>query len=321
MGLTSEFELDAKIQRAEILASEFPKCPSAQLALAGLIRLGLNASSISNPENLDRCRTLFETTLSLFPHYPRGVHEFYYYLTDTGDQRAALILLFDALKTHPRSARLWGGLAYPARTGGLLEGAQQALKIRDKLQGSPKTEARFADNVHLYSGDLDRYETSLGSGQGQPPNALLDFYRGYTRLLRGDRVGAQARFKRASEDPASSLLFGKLAHIFLLGMEGRVQEAKAELDGFRDQRRRLRVPDGEFTFKMAEAYAFLGEYAEAQVVAERAFDQGFACTNWFQSSPLLAPIRTGPRWQSLMQHVQERQRLLEGRFPAEQFRP
>lgn len=321
MGLTSELDLDPKIQRASALVSEFPGCPSAQLALAGLTRLGLNASSISNPETQDRCREYYERTLKLFPYHPRGAHEFSYYLTDTGDQRAALVLLFDALKARPGSARLWGGLAYPARTGGLLAGAQEALRVRDRLQGRSQTELRFADNVHLYAGDLDRFEASLGDGRNQPPNALLDFYRGYSRLLRGDRKGAHARFSAASQNASSSLLFGRIAQIFLLGLEGQSPKARQELDALRDERRRLRVPDGEFTFKLAEAYAFLGDLPEAQVLAERAFDQGFTCADWFQGSPLLAPIRSGPRWQTLLQHVQERQRLLEIRFPADRFKP
>jgi hypothetical protein len=81
----------------------------------------------------------------------------------------------------------------------------------------------------------------------------------------------------------------------------------------------LRVSDGEFTLRMAEAAAFLGDSVLALELAERAYIQGFGCTRWYQQSPLLAPIRGTARFASLVQHLQERQAMLEQRFPLRRF--
>lgn len=317
MGLTAERDLDAKIRQGEALVRAVPGCASAHAALADLVRLRLNANSNADPRDQEQCLASFERALAIFPHHPRWVQQAAYFLTDAGNQREALDRLFAALAVHPRSGGLWEALAYPARTGGLLVGARSALEVRDRLLGHAAIEGAFADNSYLYAGDLDRFEASLG----EDPGALPNFYHGYCRLLRGDRAGARSRFEAACRDPGRSLLFERLAHLFLLGLDGRIAEARAELDAFRNQRRRLRVPDGEFTFKLAEAYAFLGETDEAMLLAERAFDQGFCCTPWFERSPLLAPVRNHPRWKSLIQHVAERQQLLESRFPEQRFRP
>ena len=81
----------------------------------------------------------------------------------------------------------------------------------------------------------------------------------------------------------------------------------------------LRISDGEFTLRMAEAAAFLGDPTLAMELAERAYTQGFDCTRWYERSPLLAPIRGTGRYGSLLQHLRERQAMLESRFPASKF--
>ena len=77
----------------------------------------------------------------------------------------------------------------------------------------------------------------------------------------------------------------------------------------------MRVPDGEFTLRMAEGYALAGDLDSAMELASRAFGQGFGATLWFERSPLLEPLKGSPRWRTLIQHVRERQGLLEDRFP------
>ena len=37
--------------------------------------------------------------------------------------------------------------------------------------------------------------------------------------------------------------------------------------------------------------------------------------------PFLGELQGSPKWQALLQHLQERQRLLEDRFPKSSFQP
>ena len=77
----------------------------------------------------------------------------------------------------------------------------------------------------------------------------------------------------------------------------------------------MREPDGEFTIRLAEAYALMGDRASAMEMANRAFARGFGCTEWYEHSPMLEPLRGLPKWQALIQHLRERQHLMEDRFP------
>jgi len=70
---------------------------------------------------------------------------------------------------------------------------------------------------------------------------------------------------------------------------------------------------------MAEAYSLLGHRQESLDLLSRAFAQGFGCTRWYSESPFLAEVRRLPRWQALILHVQERQQLMEKRFPPSDF--
>jgi hypothetical protein len=83
----------------------------------------------------------------------------------------------------------------------------------------------------------------------------------------------------------------------------------------------LRIPDGEWTFKEAEAYALLGDADRGVDCATRAFVQGFSCAAWYERSPFLAKVRTHARWPMLRRNIRERQAVMEGSFPPTTFDP
>jgi tetratricopeptide (TPR) repeat protein len=276
-------------------------------------------ASTADPPSQEICQSHFERALSALPNYPRAVNQYATFLTDMGNQRLALTQLESALRSFPDSIHLQAALAYAARTSGLLEVAVRAAEKRLRLQGGLRAGRGVAENVFLYRGELEQFEQSLGTHRPGHQEVLLDFYRGYCSLLKGDNPAALAQFRQSAAAGGSRLLFEALSEVFALGLEGREELALERLNHLRNQRLRLRVPDGEFTFKVAEAYALLGRVEESLDVAERAFSQGFGCTPWYENSPLLAPIRTLPRWPSLLQHLRERQHLLESRFSPSRF--
>ncbi|MFZ4514260.1 MAG: hypothetical protein ACOYNX_11575, partial [Geothrix sp.] len=107
----------------------------------------------------------------------------------------------------------------------------------------------------------------------------------------------------------------RLSRIFELILEGQRDEAWQQLREYDQERIGMREPDGEFTIRLAEAYAMLGDRASAMEMATRAFSRGFGCTAWYERSPMLEPLRGLPKWKALIQHLKERQSLMEDRFP------
>lgn len=304
---------------AAALALQEPACAPAALARAqGIYRRLLT----QNPADLDAqvvCGQSFETALSLLPGYPRAAQDAGRFHTDTGNQRRALELLFAAEDRWPRSPRLQAGLIYAARTTGLLDGARAALREKERLEGIPDRHDTLPETAYLYLGEWDRFDASLGSGPGERPEPLTDFYRGYLRLLQGRQGEALANFRAAARTPAIASQFQALAQVYELALDGHRPEALLALRLLARARQGLRVPDGEFTFKLAEAYGFLGSLDEAMDAAQTAFSQGFGCTAWYERTPFLAALRDLPRWRALDSHLRERQALLETQFPAQRF--
>ncbi len=158
--------------------------------------------------------------------------------------------------------------------------------------------------------------------QGQPGQlrySIVLFYRGYLPLMLGDRNAAREAFARCEAVERGIPNYQRLAKVFRLALDGQRAEAGALLAQMDKERVGLRVSDGEFTLRMAEAAAFLGEQPLAVELAERAYTQGFGCTRWYERSLLLARVRGTARYGSLLQHLRERQAILEARFPPERF--
>lgn len=308
----------AFVARAQALVAKEPACASARLALGNLLtRYLVEHVEADTLEAQLACEQNFQAGLAARPAYPRLAALYAIHLTDVGRQREALRLLQDALHRHPGNAALLNAVAYAARTSGLLDLADRALERRLDLTGIPRGQANLADNTLLYGGKYRAFEAALGA---LPQGPMRSFYQGYARLLSGDRDGALRAFAESQPGGLGSTLFLRLAEVYRLALEGRQAEAGAALDKLESERMWMHLPDGEFTFKLAEAYGFLDRPGEALDVAERASVQGFGCAAWFERAPFLAAARQMPRWISLDTHLRARQKLMEETFPASAFR-
>lgn len=279
-------------------------------------RLLLDDSGAGDPGGTGWCEEGFQEALRSLPNCPRLAMLYANFRTDVGDQRTALDLLFALSDRKPHDAGLHDSLAYAARTLGLLDGAKRAIRRRDQLGGHVGQAYFLAENTYLYSGDWIAFEQSLQAGVHEP---VQDFYRGYAALLRKDTEEARSHFQHAIQHEDGIKVFKRLSAVYLKALQGRKAEALADLRALDENRVSVKVPDGEFTFKLAEAYAFLGRNAESLEMARRAFSQGFICAEWYGKSPFLAPLRGEPQWEAFLTGLRERQQRMEQRFPADRF--
>jgi tetratricopeptide (TPR) repeat protein len=317
----SDQEAGASAGRAQAIAAQEPECATAALTCAGSIYRRLLNPNPVDPQAQVVGSQAFETALNLLPGFPRTAEQAARFYTDTGNQRRALEILIGATAQWPLSPGLRTSLAYAARTTGLLEGARSALLAREALDGGAGDRDVFPETTFLYTGEQERFEACLGPGPGERPQPLQDFYRGYLRLLQSHRDEAITNFRSAARPQGSDSQFQTLARVYQLALEEHRPEALLTLRVLSRSRLDLRVPDGEFTFKLAEAYGFLGSKEEAMDAAQAAFSQGFGCTTWYERAPLLSSLHELPRWRALMSHLQARQNLLNTRFPARSFGP
>ena len=313
-------QLQVRKPQALALVERHPgkAAPLYRAAYISLRLLLVEASGQSGA--LEHCDGLFRQSLQALPAYPRALYQYCRFRTDVGAARESLELALGFRDRFPNHPLAYGALAYAARNTGLLAGAQTALAARESLVGGLVADPGLGENTYLYLGDLERFERSLEGSPGAPPSPVRIFYRAYARLLRGDRAGALALFRECQSHPGRVIQFEALAQVYDFALTRRREEALTRLRALRDMRTSLRVPDGEFGFKLAEAFAFLSSRSEAVEAASSAFAQGFGCTRWYRQAPFLEDLQTLPRWQSLLQHLQEREDVLAERFPPRVFR-
>ncbi|MBI3131805.1 MAG: tetratricopeptide repeat protein [Acidobacteria bacterium] len=269
-------------------------------------------------EALDRARQAYEEALRRAPDHPRASHLLARLLADTGRMKEALILARRLSRAHPHTQPSYQTLAYVGRNAGLLKLVEAgSTGSRDILLDS-RYPARLQIGL-LYLGRWDEFEASLWPKPGEPYEAVILFHRGYLELLRGRRDQALAHFRRLRGEGRAYPRYLKLGEVFRLSLEGDARQALKRLNELDRELEGLRGADGEFTFNLAEAYALLGDREGAFDLAGRALAQGFACTRWYEESPLMAPMKGSPRWEALLQTLRERQVRLEGQFPVSDF--
>lgn len=322
MSIQGDQEATAHLDETEQLVAAEPRCATAWTTLGDHLYRSLWVKPDQAGIGLNsRTHKVFQKAVELIPGHPRATFLWSLMLTDTGNQGAALRALQVAVRHHPNVPDLYQGFAYAGRTAGLLEGARAALaRRRALLPAMAPSSVWTTETTDLYFGDWAGFDLELQRAGAVRSDAGIRFYQGYSALLKGDRAGA-LRHMQAGEQLGVPGPFQDLCRVYRALLEGHAAEALADLRHIDDVRGKLRIPDGELTFKEAEAYALLGDQDRAVDCATRAFVQGFSCARWYESSPFLDPMRSHPRWPMLRRNIRERQAVLAGSFPVSAFGP
>ena len=301
----SNVNLNGALETLQVLCSQEPRCALFQASLAHLDTLRILQDSHPLYGHVDMALHASEQALLLLPGYPRALHFSGRLLSDQGHQDEALHLLAEGLHLRPHSLNILFAIDYASRTAGLLD---IALGSRERITSlwaisppPPPTGFTF-----LYAGRLAEFESSFQIPAGAPLDGFTEFNLGYAALIRNNPVLARQHFLAAEQDQTAEGQFRMLAKVFRFQLEGDKAGAREALDLLDQSRMGLQVPDGEFTFTMSEAAAYLGEEGLAMDLAQRSFSQGFICDSWYTHSPFMGTLQKLPRWKSILQHVEER---------------
>jgi serine/threonine protein kinase/tetratricopeptide (TPR) repeat protein len=229
-------------------------------------------------------------------------------LTDTGRVEQAVPLLREVLKNNPGYAEAHWELGYAYRFGGALKESVEECELARQNNRSVKINSS-AMNAYLYLGQYDKFHDSLPLND----SLYILFYHGFVEYHTGNKERAMRDFDRVYElDP--TLLPANVGKALSDDIKGNRAEGLALLRETEHRIVERGVSDSESLYKVAQAYAELGDKDSALRMFRRTIEGGFFPYPYFERDPLLQNIRNEPEFQRLMKQARERYDQFRARF-------
>jgi DNA-binding winged helix-turn-helix (wHTH) protein/TolB-like protein len=229
--------------------------------------------------------------------------------TDTGRVEQAVPLLREALRTNPNHAEIHWELGYAYRFAGML--AESVAECERARQLDPGVKLNSSTpNGYLYLGQYDRFLDSLPRTDDA---ALIVFYRGFGEYYRKNFDQARAHFDHAFELDRS-LLQAETGKALSLGIRQQISDATVILQSLETRIKEHGVVDPEAMYKVAQAYAILGDKASALRLLRMSIEHGFFPYPYLATDPLLDGIRSESEFSPLMSAAQQRHEKFKNTF-------
>jgi tetratricopeptide (TPR) repeat protein len=216
-------------------------------------------------------------------------------------------LLRDALKTNPNYAAAHWELGYAYRFAGMLDESVAECERAHQLDPLVKANGSVL-NTYLYLGQYQKFLESLPVDD----SSFVLFYRGFGEFHQKEFDQASKDFDRAYElDPTLYAGIGK-------ALSDSIHERKAEgLGLLRELESKIMqrgVGDPEATYKIAQAYAVLGDKISALRVLRASVDSGFFSYPYIAKDPLLHDLHSEPEFTQILNMAHQRYEAFQSSF-------
>lgn len=229
--------------------------------------------------------------------------------TDTGRVEQSVPVLREALAANPNHPEAHWELSYAYRFGGMLKESIAEGERARQLDPEVKLNSS-AFNSYFYDGQYEKFLASLPT---RNPAAFIVFYRGIGHYYLKNWERAVADFEQAyKSNPAS--LYVQIGQALRLQIARQTKHGIELLRATEQQIERQKVTDAEALYKVAQAYAELGDKAAALRLLRQSIDGGFFCYPYFASDPLLNNVRGEPAFANLLKLAQQRHAEFKRRF-------
>jgi hypothetical protein len=139
------------------------------------------------------------------------------------------------------------------------------------------------------------------------------FYRGFANYHIHNVTLAKSDFDRAYEmDP--TLLPADVGKALSDGMAGSKEDGLQLLHSIESKIEQTGVSDAEGLYKVAQAYAVLGDKASSLRMLQRTINGGFFCYPYFVRDPLLANLHDEADFKTLLEQARQRHEQFKARF-------
>jgi TolB-like protein/Flp pilus assembly protein TadD len=259
-------------------------------------------------EQYNKAQAAYEKAMALNPGLVESRIYMANMLTDTGRVELAVPLLRTALQTSPNNPSLHWELGYAYRFAGMLQ--ESVAECEKARQNDPNVKINSsALNAYLYLGDYEKFLDSLPVKE----SAYIVFYRGLAEFYLGRREQAAEHFDRSYVlDP--SLMPARAGKAISEFMAGQHDSAVQLLRQTEDEMEARGVGDAELKYKMAQAYAVVGEKSAGLHMLQHTVEGGFFCYPCMESDPLLGALRSDPEFQRVAGEARERHEQFKAHF-------
>jgi len=266
------------------------------------------AFELGGREQYRRAQAAYERALAIQPSQLDAKMFLANLLVDTGKVEQAVPLLRDALKVNANYAPVHWELGYAYRFAGMLD--ESVAECERARQIDPVVKANGSVlNSYLY---LGQYEKFLRSLPEVDDSSFLLFYRALGEYYQKDLEKASKDFERAYEvDPTLYAKIGKALSASIAHKEGEGLEILRSLESKITERG---VGDPEAAYKIAQAYAVLGDQASALRMLRKSIESGFFCYPYIATDPLLNSLRSEGELKQLLEAARQRHHAFKSSF-------
>src|SRR6202167_4825486 len=226
------------------------------------------AFELGGREQYPRAQAAYERALAIRPNLLDAQMFLANLLVDTGKVEQAVPLLRDALRTNGNSAAAHWELGYAYRFAGMLDQSVAECEPAPPLDPFVTPNGSVL-NAYLYLGQYRKFLESLPVDD----SSFILFYRGFGEFHEKEYDQASRDFDRAYElDPT---LYAGIGKALSDSIHQRKTEGLELLNGLERKVRDRGVGDPEGTYKIAQAYAVLGDKISAMRALHMSVESGF----------------------------------------------
>lgn len=237
-------------------------------------------------EQYQKAQAAYERALALRPKQLEASMFLANLLVDTGRVEQAVPLLREAIANNRNHAALHWELGYAYRFGGMLKESVAECELARRIDPLVKKSNGAVLNTYLYLGEYEKFLQSLPDDRNA---SFVLFYRGFGEYHLKDWDRAAKDFDRAYE--LYSSLYTEIGKAFSDAIAHENSDGLEILRKLENTIRQRGVGDPEGEYKIAQAYAVLGDKPSAIRMLHYSIENGFFPYPYFVTDPLLENIR------------------------------
>jgi DNA-binding winged helix-turn-helix (wHTH) protein/TolB-like protein len=265
------------------------------------------AFELGGREQYRRAQAAYERALAMRPNLLDAQMFLANLLVDTGKVEQAVPLLRDALKTNGNYAFAHWELGYAYRFAGMLDESVAECERARQLDPFVKANGSVL-NTYLYLGQYRKFLESLPVDD----SSFILFYRGFGEFHEKAFDQASSDFDRAyALEPTLYTGIGKALSDSIHQRNAEGRELLSELE---KQIKERGVGDPEASYKIAQAYAVLGDKISAIRVLRTSVEAGFFSYPYIADDPLLNHLHQEPEFTEILNVARQRHDAFKNSF-------